>query len=224
VVTGGALARDRSKWIPAKGSFLFSVRALSKVFRGKYLEGLKRALEATELSELSPEEGRGLLARLWEERWVVYAKRPFAGPDQALEYLARYTHRVAISNDRLVDMHNGKVRFRWRDYRDGGRMKVMELDATIFICRFLLHVLPKGFVRIRHYGLLANRRKAKRLRRCRQLLGGLPDPPESPAETPAEIMLRLTGTDIHLCPVCRRGHLRITQVLTARPESRAPPP
>jgi hypothetical protein len=223
VVTGGALARDGSRWAPASRSFLFAVHALSKVFRGKYLEGLKGALDAGKVHSVPAREARALLARLWEAKWVVYAEPPFGGPEQVLEYLGRYTHRVAISNDRLVALRDGKVRFRWRDYRDGGRMKVMEVEAATFIGRFLLHVLPKGFVRIRHYGLLANRRKAKKLQRCRLLLGKPPDPPEAPTESVAETMLRLTGTDIHLCPVCRRGRLRIAEILPPLPEPRAPP-
>ena len=144
---------------------------------------------------------------------MVYAKPPFAGPAQVLEYLGRYTHRVAISNDRLVSVDAGQVRFRWKDYARGNRVKTMTLPAAEFLRRFLLHVLPAGFVRIRHFGLLANRGHAAKLARCRALLAARP--PETPAapEPVAALMLRLTGVDITRCPVCHAGRLRFVAVL-----------
>ena len=154
--------------------------------------------------------------------WVVYAKPPFAGPAQVLEYLGRYTHRVAISNDRLVNIADGQVRFRWTDYAHGNRVKTMMLAAEEFLRRFLLHVLPGGFVRIRHFGFLANRGRTSKLARCRALLAAVPPEPPAPAEPVAALMLRLTGVHITQCPVCRAGQLRVTAVF--RPGHLPPPP
>jgi len=143
----------------------------------------------------------------------VYAKRPFAGPTQLLEYLGRYTHRVAISNERLVSHTDGVVRFRWRDYADGDRVKIMTLAAEEFIRRFLLHVVPGGFVRIRHFGFLANRTRRAKLARCRALLAQPPAPAASAIESVAALMRRLTGIDIDRCPVCQQGQLHVTEIL-----------
>jgi Putative transposase len=143
----------------------------------------------------------------------VYAKRPVAGPTQVLEYLGRYTHRVAISNERLVSHTDGVVRFRWRDYADGDRVKIMTLAAEEFIRRFLLHVVPDGFVRIRHFGFLANRARRAKLARCRALLAHPPSPAASAIESVAARMRRLTGIDIERCPVCQQGQLHVTEIL-----------
>jgi len=220
VVTGGALALDGSRWIPVKAGFLFPVRALAKVFRGKFLDALRRAGEAGQLvftgslaPLAEPAAFADWLGPLRRQDWVVYAKRPFAGPEQVLEYLSRYTHRVAISNERLVGLDDGIVRFRWRDYADGDRLKVMALEAEEFIRRFLLHVVPDGFVRIRHFGLLANRTRHAKLARCRRLLAQPPAPTTPDTESVRALMLRLTGLDIERCPVCQRGRLRVTEIL-----------
>jgi hypothetical protein len=159
-----------------------------------------------------PQAFGAFLATLRAHDWVVYAKPPFAGPTQVLEYLGRYTHRVAISNDRLVSLDAGQVRFRWKDYARGNRLKTMALPAAEFLSRFLLHVLPGGFVRIRHFGLLANRGRATKLARCRTLLAaGPPTVPAAPDSVPA-LMRRLTGVDIEECPVCHTGRLRLMAV------------
>mgnify|MGYP001610871456 FL=1 len=150
------------------------------------------------------------LATLRTQDWVVYAKPPFGGPGQVLEYLGRYTHRVAISNDRLVSGDANHVRFRWKDYAHGNRVKTMTLPAEEFLRRFLLHVLPTGFVRIRHFGFLANRGRTAKLARCRALLAAAP-PPAAP-EPVASLLFRLTGVDIEQCPVCHVGRLRIVAV------------
>jgi len=185
------------------------------VFRGKYLDLLRRAFDRQELAFAGSVAGladptafREFLATLRGEAWVVYAKPPFGGPEQVLEYLGRYTHRVAISNDRLAGVDEGVVRFRWKDYAHGNRVKTMALSAREFLHRFLLHVLPEGLVRTRHFGLLANRGRTAKLARCRALLA-VP-PPELPAapESLAALMSRLTGRDITRCPVCRRGRLQ----------------
>ena len=151
------------------------------------------------------------LARARAVEWVVYAKRPFAGPRQVVDYVGRYTHRVAIANDRLVDLTNDHVRFRWKDYRAESRVHTMTLAATEFIRRFLLHVLPAGFQRIRYYGLLGNRHREKKLARCRALLGmPTPSPDRSVASGTGDYRDRLealTGVSLRVCPICREGQM-----------------
>jgi Putative transposase/Transposase zinc-binding domain len=203
LVLGGALARDRARWLPAKPGFLFPVRALARVFRGKYLAGLQRAFDRQALrfaGSVALLAGApafaAFVATCRATDWVVYAKPPFAGPAQVLEYLGRYTHRVATSNDRLVNVDAGQVRFRWKDYAHGKRVKTMTLPAAEFLRRFLLHVLPAGFVRIRHFGFLANRGRTAKLARCRALLAVPPPPPSNPLASVAALVLRLTGVDI----------------------------
>jgi len=202
--------------VAAGGRFLFPVQALSKVFRGKLLQQLRDHQARGELPAGSGEEEpgvfRALLRKLRGKDWVVYCKPPLAGPEQVLEYLARYTHRTALSNDRIVRFDGERVWFRWKDYRNGGRVKVMVLEAEEFIRRFLLHVLPDGYIRIRHYGLLANRARAGKLRLCRALMG-LPPPSPKVKESVQETMLRLTGEDIEQCPVCGVGRLRSVLVI-----------
>ena len=222
IVTGGALSRDGMRWITARRGFLFPVRALSQVFRAKYLAALRGAFAARRLTFAgstvplaAPPAFAAWLRQLRARNWVVYAKAPFAGPQQVLAYLGRYTHRVALSNDRLVGFDQGIVRFRWKDYAHGNAVKVMALDADEFLRRFLLHVVPDRFVRIRHFGLLANRHRAARLARCRALLGQPPPSPETPPESVAQLMLRLTGVDLARCPFCQRGRMRSVDVLPA---------
>jgi Putative transposase/Transposase zinc-binding domain len=219
VVTGGALARDGTRWIPARPTFLFPVRALAKVFRGRFLAGLRRAFDRGALqltgglaALAEPTAFAAWLEELRAQAWVVYCKPPFAGPEHVLAYLGRYTHRVAISNDRLVAVADGRVRFRWRDYADGDRVKVMDLDIHEFLRRFLLHVVPDGFVRIRHFGLLANRHRATALAQCHALLNH-PPPPAEPPESVRDLLLRVAGIDIERCPVCQQGVLRLIAVL-----------
>lgn len=232
VVTGGVISDDGKRWISAKPGFLFPVRALSAVFRGKYLDALTRAYRDGELRfagstvQLADTAAfRGLLATLKEHDWVVYAKPPFAGAQQVLAYLGRYTHRVAIANHRLVSFDNGKVCFRWRDYAHGNKTKTMALSAEEFIRRFLLHTLPSRFVKIRHYGLLGNRCRHEKVGRCRALLAQ-PEPETSEPESVEAMMLRLTGIDIQRCRACRQGRLRMIAVLapTYPPSPRATGP
>jgi len=224
VVTGGALSPDGARWIRARAGFLFPVRALSKLFRGISLAALRRAFERGELHLAGslapladPAAFTAWLAGLRRQPWVVYCKPPFAGPEQVLAYLGRYTHRVAISNNRLVAVADGRVRFRWRDYADGDRVKVMELAADEFLRRFLLHIVPDGFVRIRHFGLLANRHRAAKLAQCRTLLAQPPPPAPAPPESVRALMLRVTGLDIERCPVCQQGQLRQVERLAPAP-------
>jgi hypothetical protein len=223
LVTAGGLSGDRKNWRKAKRRFLFPVRALSKVFRAKYLDALVAARARGEIAfggstaGLSDDQAfASFVKSLKRHNWVVYAKQPFAGPGQIINYLGRYTHRIAISNHRLVAMDGENVSFRWRDYRDNSKLKVMVLKATEFIRRFLLHVLPSGFMRIRHYGLLANRYRREKLARCRMLLDQ-PEPAPLVAETTERIMERLTGRDILTCSHCGQGRLSIIETLPRAP-------
>jgi hypothetical protein len=179
VVPGGGISHDGNRWVASRHDFFLPVRVLSRLFRRLFLAGLVKLHEAGELSFFNDvsalqdaDRFRGHLQPLRRSEWVVYAKRPFAGPEQVLAYLARYTHRVAIGNSRLISIDDGQVAFHWKDYRqEGGQQKkVMRLDAGEFMRRFLLHVLPDGFHRIRHYGLFANGHRAEKLALCRQLL------------------------------------------------------
>ncbi len=223
LVTAGGLSPDGTSWLPAKTRFLFPVCALSEVFRAKYLEFLARARKRGELTfagrsgELADEQAfDAFLAKLKQRHWVVYSKPPFQGPNHVIAYLGRYTHRIAISNDRIIAIEEDRVRFRWRDYRDASKLKIKSLEATEFIRRFLLHCLPSGFMRIRHFGLLANRHRRQKLARCRELLDQ-PAPEPRPKETAEAIMLRLTGRDILACPHCGKGRLRSTAIIEPQP-------
>jgi hypothetical protein len=220
VVPGGGIASDQRRWISCRRQFLFPVKVLSRVFRGKFIAYLKTAFCDGELGF------HGELKCLGEKRkfiewlnratgteWVVYAKPPFGGPRQVLKYLARYTHRVAISNQRLVALEDGRVTFRWKNYARAGEPATMTLKAEEFIRRFLLHVLPKGFVKIRHFGFLANRNRRENVVLCRKLLAAsstvLPDlspPPRRSDETDA----------IDRCPRCKVGSMRMLEILLPR--------
>ena len=219
LVTGGALAPAGARWIPSRPGFLFPVRALSRVFRAKYLDGLRAAFDAGQLAFADGTTDLAdratflrFLTGLRRTDWVVYAKRPFAGPAQVLDFLGRYTHRIALSNDRLVRLDDGFVQFRWKDYADQDRSKIMTLAVDEFLRRFLLHVVPRGFLRIRHVGLLTNRRKREQLNRCRRLLHH-PAPAIRMPESVADLVQRLTGIDLARCPVCGRGQMTVTSVL-----------
>jgi putative transposase/transposase-like zinc-binding protein len=216
VVAGGGLSPDGMRWISCRPRFFLPVPVLSCLFRRRFLSYLQKAFNAGELqffSSLEPlRERRAFLrylAPLRRAKWVVYAKPPFAGPEQVLEYVGRYTHRVAISNNRLLAIEDGTVRFRWKDYRDGDRQKVMTVSADEFIRRFLLHVLPEGFHRIRYYGFLGNRHRAQKLARCRELLGM---PVSEPLHDQSEHDYRdhyeeLTGVSLRQCPACHQGQM-----------------
>ncbi len=222
LVSGGALSVDAAQFIRPRRGFLFPVRALSKVFRGKYLAALEREFAGGRL-KIDIDAHTGLVHTLRAHDWVVYAKRPFAGPDSVLQYLGRYTHRVALSNERLVAFDGQRVRFRWRDYAHGDRLKVLSLEAQEFMRRFLLHVLPKGFMRIRHYGLIANRGKAAKLAAARTALNQPAPLAASQPETVAEFWKRITGMDLARCPQCHLGTLQLVAVLQRAPRARAPP-
>jgi hypothetical protein len=226
IIPAGGLAEDRSGWVAASPRFFLPVRVLSRVFRGKFAAGLNQLADQNKLQfhgsliDLAqPHCFRRFLHQLFRQEWVVYAKPPFGGAEHVLNYLARYTHRVAISNHRLVAFQDGRVSFRRKDYAHGGKKKLMTLAADEFLRRFLLHVLPKGLVRIRHFGLFANRRRTAMLALCRSLLG----PPLALApQLPAQ----------QLCPLCSGPMIMVERLTayqldlrsTSTPSKQLPPP
>jgi len=200
LIPAGALSVDQSHWIGARPNFLFPVKALSRVFRGKFLDLLERACE----KGLIPAANNEIKASR-QKSWVVYAKKPFGSPKTVLDYLGRYTHRAALSNDRILQVENGEVTLSYRDRKDGDRKKTMTLEAHEFIRRFLLHVLPDGFMRIRHFGFLANRSKKQALSQCRKLLDLGPALPQSPILSAKDLLVKITGLDLSRCPCCHEG-------------------
>src|SRR2546425_4210970 len=208
LVPAGALSFDHHRWISARKNFLFPVTALSQVFRGKFLDLLQQACAKGKIAAANRDT-----QALWKKNWVVYAKKPFGSPQTVLDYLGRYTHRVALSNDRILKVQNGEVTFTYRDRKDKDRLKTMTLDAEEFIRRFLLHVLPDGFMRIRHFGFLANRVKKLALPQCRKLLGLNPALPEIPKPSAHELLRELIGIDLSRCPSCKQGTMIIVAEL-----------
>jgi hypothetical protein len=229
VVPGGGISPDGQRWLSCRPDYFLPVPVLSCLFRRLFLESLQKAFDAGKLQffgTLEPLRDRRAFGEQWAKakasKWVVYAKRPFAGPQQVLDYVGRYTHRVAISNHRLLDIENDQVRFEWKDYRTGGQVKTMSLSADEFIRRFLLHVLPNGFQRIRYYGFLGNRYRQQKLDQCRRLLG-MPMPDQPPAAT-VESDYRdryedLTGASLRQCPECLRGRMIPIALLPRSPRS-----
>jgi hypothetical protein len=215
LVPGGGLSLDRTSWVGSRPHFFLPVRVLSRVFRGKFLAGLRAAFTRGQLRIVGQDGDEAEASAAFERLvsaaaatdWVVYAKPPFGGPEQVLKYLARYTHRVAISNSRILDFADGQVRFRYKDYAHGNRKRVMRLTAREFVRRLLLHVLPTGFVRIRHYGMLSNRRRQADLALCRQLLEAETVCQAEPLGSlkPAEGPVSVTPTRV--CPQCGAGHM-----------------
>ena len=213
IISAGALSFDGGRWISSPNKdFLFAVKALSKVFRGKFLDYLKMvytkgsltfAGKSTEFE--SRKEFKNLIDDLYKEDWVVYSKKPFAGPETVIDYLGRYAFRIAISNNRIKCVKDGNVTFTYRDRRDGDRKKEMTLEANEFIRRFLLHVLPGSFTRIRHFGFLCNRNRKENIACLKKLLGVSGKTCESLAKSLEELMLELTGKDITKCPHCKVG-------------------
>ncbi len=220
VVPGGGIAPDGARWIASGSSFFLPVEVLSTRFRNTFLTYLREAFRKGQLhfhGELAPlaqpDAFKALCDHSGKIKWVVYAKAPFGGPEQVLKYLARYTHRVALSNSRLLSLENGQVSFQWKDYADQSRTKTMTLDAVEFMRRFLLHVLPRGFVRIRQFGFLANRVRNQKLALCRSLLN-FPSPvtnPGPPAASDAES--KVPDPESHRCPICKLGRLVLAEVI-----------
>jgi hypothetical protein len=224
VVPGGGISPDGTRWISCRPRFFLPVRVLSRLFRRLFLRYLQESFDASKLQFFTslqalqdPQAFIRHLDLVRDVEWVVYAKPPFAGPQQVVDYVGRYTHRVAISNHRIVDIEDGEVKFKWRDYRDNNQQKTMTLSADQFIGRFLLHVLPSGFHRIRYYGFLGNRHRKEKLELCRRLLGmALPCESSSIPVTPEDYRdryERLTGRSLRECPVCHRGHMVLVTVL-----------
>lgn len=228
LVAAGALSPSGA-WMRSRRGFLFPVKALSIVFRGKFLAALREAFARARLALVGataalgePRAERALLAALRAKPWVVYAKRPFAGPEQVLEYLGRYTHRTAISNERLIALDAHGVRFRYKDYAHAERRRLTSLEPVEFLRRFTLHVLPRGFNRIRHYGLLANRNKRALLAQaCAALHAPAPVQTTAARESVCAFWQRVAGIDIARCPHCQHGTFRL--VATLAPRIRPPP-
>jgi len=231
VVSGGGLSLDGRSWISLpqgkrkhRRPFLFHVKALSKMFRGKLIAALERARSRDQLRYLGqsaslpePSPWNSLISALGNKNWVVYSKPPFGGPEQVLKYLSRYTHRVAISNRRILFVGDGVVRFEYRDYADHSRRKEMSLPATELLRRLLQHVVPKGFMRIRHYGITANCRRQLKLARCQQLLRPIrATPTAQPEPAPATLSNNaalLSDSGVALCPTCG-GSMRLIEILS----------
>jgi hypothetical protein len=232
LVPGGGIAPGGDRWITCRAGFFLPVKVLSRMFRAVFLRYLEKAFAAGAMNFSpanrhlrEPAAFQRYLAPVWKAEWVVYAKRPFAGPRQVLDYVGRYTHRVAISNNRLVSMGDSTVSFRWKDYRNGDKQKTMTLAAGEFIRRFLIHVLPDGFHRIRYYGFLGNSHRTQKLARCRELLGMNP-PPEHSADASVDYRDRfetLTGVSLRECPHCRTGIMVVVGCLS-RPKLCQPAP
>lgn len=208
IVPGGGLSADGAEWVSCKPGFLLPVKVLSPVFRGKLLAKLEKAAAKGDLA-FNSKKAKTLLQEAASKPWVVYSKRPFVGPQQVLDYLGRYTHRVAISNHRLVSVSEGKVTFRYKDRAHDNQQKTMTLNGKEFVRRFLLHVLPTGFVKTRHHGFLANAVRKTSLALCRQLLDaqGQPETSHASVETWQDMLYRITGNDVTRCPSCQNGHL-----------------
>jgi len=217
------------RWVSSRKRFLLPVKPLARLFRRLFLEKLQAARAKGEFSldnDLAkPGVFEAFLAGCRAKEWFVYSKPPFGGPEKTLDYLARYTHRTAIANTRLLKLEDGRVSFRYKDYAHGGAIKVMELEAVEFLRRFFTHVLPKGFVRVRHFGLFANRFRKESLARCRDLLGT--QEPEQLSDLAAlawpDRMLLLTGHDPILCPVCKKGRLLLVEAAGIPRATRDPP-
>jgi Putative transposase/Transposase zinc-binding domain len=222
VVTGGGLSPDGSRWVSSRKGFFIPVRVMSALFRGKFLAYLKDVFESGNLvfhggirHLKEPHTFESFRKQFYHKKWVVYCKSPFTGAEGVLQYLGRYTHRIAISNNRILTLQDGKVSFRWRDYADGEKQKIMTLSADEFIRRFLLHVLPDRYIRMRHYGLLGNRKCKNNISLCRELLGSnqnITKERDTP-ETWQEQLLRICNVDVTLCPICRKGRMVRVEVL-----------
>ena len=222
LVPSGGLNFEGSKWIDSRKEFFIPVKVLSRIFRGKFLFYFKKAYYSnslkytTGINELIEKNlFQCFIDKLYKKEWVVYCKAPFKSPEFVLEYLGRYTHRVAISNNRILSNENGKVKFKWRDYSDKNKEKIMEVTAEEFIRRFIMHILPSKFVKIRHYGILSNRNRSTKLEKCKKLTGAIQPRTEDSIKklTIAEILLKLTGKDINICPCCKIGKMILKEKL-----------
>jgi hypothetical protein len=221
IVTAGGLAPDGERWITWRKGLFIPVKVLSRLFRGIFLYNLKRAYESGRLRVPDDLQGpaafKSLLTRLYRQAWVVHCKTPMGRPEDVIAYLARYTHRVAISNDRLVRLEGGHVTFRWRDRARHGKVRLMTLEAAEFIRRFLLHILPDGFVKIRYYGILSHRNRNTKLLQAKRILG-VPSGDHPEAISWQERLRRLTGIDPMACPRCGKGRMLVRAVVRSTPD------
>ncbi len=218
LVAGGALCANGAHWRPCKDDYLFNARAMSLVFRGKFMAHMKKACQGGQI-KMGGDEFNRLKARLYEKPWIIDVREPVKNPEHVLEYLARYTQRVAIANSRIKALEDGMVTFTYKN-RKKGSTETLTITAVEFIRRFLLHCLPERFVRIRHYGFLANRNRSANLVAIRQLMG-LPNPSEAEIAAVEVMIEKLTGIDISVCPGCRKGKMQLFREI---PRGRARPP
>ncbi len=218
LVAGGAVLPDGSRWIPCKSNYLFNERALSLVYRGKFMEMMKKACQREDI-KFAGDQFNQLKARLYKKPWIIDVRDPVKKPEHVLEYLARYTHRVAIANSRIKALTDGMVTFTFKN-RKKNRTEPLTITAVEFIRRFLLHSLPKRFVRIRHYGFLANRNRSTNLAAILQLME-IPDPTGKSVASVESMMQQLTGTDISVCPCCKKGKMLLYREI---PKGFARPP
>ena len=210
VVTGGGLS-ETEKWVEKEEDFFIPVKVMSRKFRGKFLSYVKKSKNLKFFGENkdleNPEVFNNLMQQMYEKEWVVYCKEPFKNAESVIQYLGRYTHRVAISNERIIKIEDGKVTFKWRDYKDNNQMKEMTITTEEFIRRFLIHILPPKFMKIRYYGILGNRNKKKKLLKCKILTRTkIYKKKELPT---LELLKKVLGKDFNLCPHCKKGHMLI---------------
>ena len=216
IVPCGGLTLDGNRWINSKKDFFIPVKVLSRKFRGKFLFYLKKAYHINALKYTNGIEEltekhifQSFIDKLYKKEWIVYCRPPFGSAEYVLEYLGRYTHRVAISNHRIVNLENGYVTFKWRDYKEHNKEKFMTLTVDEFIRRFIMHVLPRKFVKIRHYGILSNRNRSTKLQKCKELTGALQSKKQDSEVklNASELLLKLTGIDINICSCCGKGKM-----------------
>jgi len=228
IIPSGGLTFDGNRWVNSKKDFFIPVKVLSRKFRGKFLFYLKKAYYSNALKcnpgieELTEEHiFQSFIDKLYKKEWIVYCKPPFGSAEYVLEYLGRYTHRVAISNHRIVNLENGYVTFKWRDYKDHNKEKFMTLTVEEFIRRFFMHVLPRKFVKIRHYGILSNRNRSTKLQKCKELTGATQSKKQNSEVklNASELLLKLTGIDINICSCCGKGKMMTKEMLNRKNNS-----
>jgi len=228
IIPSGGLTFDGNRWVNSKKDFFIPVKVLSRKFRGKFLFYLKKAYYSNALKcnpgieELTEEHiFQSFIDKLYKKEWIVYCKPPFGSAEYVLEYLGRYTHKVAISNHRIVNLENGYVTFKWRDYKDHNKEKFMTLTVEEFIRRFFMHVLPRKFVKIRHYGILSNRNRSTKLQKCKELTGAVQSKKQNSEVklNASELLLKLTGIDINICSCCGKGKMMTKEMLNRKNNS-----
>lgn len=221
IIPAGGLSLDHGKWIFSRKRFFIPIKVIARLFRGKFLAYYNKAyvqsrikLDGLTKAPADLVKHQSLVSSLYEKNWVVYTKEPFSSPLSVMEYLGRYTHRVAISNQRIVRISDGKVSFKWKDYADRNKNKVMVLDGEEFIRRFLLHILPANFMKIRHYGILSNRSRKTKLGKCQEIFRIKPQPLVK--ITWQELLQKLKGIDVNICPSCGEGCMVRKELLVPR--------